>query len=53
MEISADAIGFASRKVASVSGDARRALTICRRAVELAERQYLENNDPKGTHAKY
>lgn len=48
VEISADAIGFASRKVASVSGDARRALTICRRAVELAERQYLENNDPKG-----
>ncbi|PQE24574.1 origin recognition complex subunit 1 protein [Rutstroemia sp. NJR-2017a WRK4] len=32
-----DAIQFASRKVASVSGDARRALDICRRAVELAE----------------
>ncbi|RLV93101.1 Origin recognition complex subunit 1 [Spathaspora sp. JA1] len=38
--ISPDAIGFASRKVASVSGDARRALTICRRAVEIAERDY-------------
>ncbi|KAI5955613.1 ORC1 [Candida jiufengensis] len=37
VEINADAIGFASRKVASVSGDARRALTICRRAVEIAE----------------
>ncbi|CAK45318.1 uncharacterized protein An08g02810 [Aspergillus niger] len=28
---------FASRKVAAVSGDARRALDICRRAVEIAE----------------
>ncbi len=41
--ITSDAIGFASRKVASVSGDARRALTICRRAVEIAEKEYLEN----------
>lgn len=32
-----DAIEFASRKVASVSGDARRALDICRRAVEISE----------------
>ncbi|KAK4674220.1 Origin recognition complex, subunit 1 [Podospora pseudopauciseta] len=32
-----DAIQFAARKVAAVSGDARRALDICRRAVELAE----------------
>lgn len=32
-----DAIQFASRKVAQVSGDARRALDICRRAVEIAE----------------
>jgi len=32
-----DAVQFASRKVAAVSGDARRALDICRRAVELAE----------------
>ena len=32
-----DAIQFASRKVAAVSGDARRALEICRRAVEIAE----------------
>lgn len=35
--VSADAITFASKKVASVSGDARRALDICRRAVEIAE----------------
>jgi origin recognition complex subunit 1 len=32
-----DAIEFAARKIAGVSGDARRALEICRRAVELAE----------------
>lgn len=32
-----DAIKFASMKIASVSGDARRALDICRRAVELIE----------------
>ncbi|KAF1817312.1 P-loop containing nucleoside triphosphate hydrolase protein [Eremomyces bilateralis CBS 781.70] len=36
-----DAIQFASRKVAAVSGDARRALDICRRAVELAEAEQL------------
>ena len=34
-----DAIIFAARKVAAVSGDARRALEICRRATELAEKQ--------------
>ncbi|KAJ9613023.1 Origin recognition complex, subunit 1 [Cladophialophora chaetospira] len=32
-----DAVQFASRKVAAVSGDARRALDVCRRAVEIAE----------------
>lgn len=32
-----DAVEFASRKIASVSGDARRALDLCRRAVEIAE----------------
>ncbi|KAF1972936.1 P-loop containing nucleoside triphosphate hydrolase protein [Bimuria novae-zelandiae CBS 107.79] len=31
-----DAVQFAARKVAAVSGDARRALDICRRAVEIA-----------------
>ncbi|KAG9239464.1 P-loop containing nucleoside triphosphate hydrolase protein [Amylocarpus encephaloides] len=36
-----DAIQFASRKVAAVSGDARRCLDICRRAVELAESDSL------------
>lgn len=42
VEITPDAMRFASKKVAIVSGDARRALTICRRAVEIAEREYLE-----------
>ncbi|SZE99320.1 unnamed protein product [Blumeria hordei] len=41
-----DAIEFASRKVAAVSGDARRALDICRRAVELAESDVLANPNP-------
>lgn len=41
VKVSPDAVGFASRKVASVSGDARRALIICRRAVEIAEEEYL------------
>ncbi|RPA91008.1 P-loop containing nucleoside triphosphate hydrolase protein, partial [Choiromyces venosus 120613-1] len=38
-----DAVQFASRKVAAVSGDARRALDICRRAVEIVE--YSSNKD--------
>ncbi|KAI1202435.1 ATPase [Nemania serpens] len=43
-----DAVQFASRKVAAVSGDARRALDICRRAVELAE---AESKGPGGDPA--
>jgi len=39
--VESDAVQFASRKVAAVSGDARRALDICRRAVELAETECL------------
>jgi len=38
-----DAIEFASRKVAMVSGDARRALDICRRAVEIAETDHARS----------
>ncbi|KAM3419292.1 hypothetical protein BST61_g5229 [Cercospora zeina] len=37
-----DAVQFASRKVAAVSGDARRVLDICRRAVEIAEQHALQ-----------
>lgn len=40
--VNSDAIQFASRKVAAVSGDARRALDICRRAVEIAEQASVE-----------
>ncbi|TGO69733.1 hypothetical protein BOTNAR_0007g00140 [Botryotinia narcissicola] len=48
-----DAIQFASRKVASVSGDARRALDICRRAVEIAESESLSiPNTPSKTPGK-
>ncbi|CAI5758771.1 unnamed protein product [Candida verbasci] len=45
--IKKDAIGFAARKVASVSGDARRALNICRKAVEIAEIEHSnkDSND--------
>ncbi|KAI3449954.1 hypothetical protein Pfo_006619 [Paulownia fortunei] len=46
------AIEFASRKVAAVSGDARRALEICRRAAELADyrakRSQLSSSDAAG-----
>ncbi|KAF2401502.1 origin recognition complex subunit 1 [Trichodelitschia bisporula] len=51
-----DAVQFASRKVAAVSGDARRALDICRRAVELAEAEAMANAaagpDAPGTPSK-
>lgn len=40
-----DAVQFASRKVAAVSGDARRALDVCRRAVEIAEQESLEEGE--------
>lgn len=43
--VESDAIQFASRKVAAVSGDARRALDICRRAVELAEAESQITNN--------
>ena len=44
--VDSDAIQFASRKVAAVSGDARRALDICRRAVEIAEGEAAAAMDP-------
>jgi origin recognition complex subunit 1 len=47
-----DAVQFASRKVAAVSGDARRALDICRRAVELAEIEIFDNRSLPGTPSK-
>ncbi|KAF2172448.1 hypothetical protein M409DRAFT_63131 [Zasmidium cellare ATCC 36951] len=42
-----DAVQFASRKVAAVSGDARRALDICRRAVEIAEQESSQQDPGK------
>ncbi|KAI0109632.1 ATPase [Nemania sp. FL0031] len=47
-----DAVQFASRKVAAVSGDARRALDICRRAVELAEAESKLMGDDPATPSK-
>ncbi|KAI1214016.1 P-loop containing nucleoside triphosphate hydrolase protein [Annulohypoxylon truncatum] len=47
-----DAVQFASRKVAAVSGDARRALDICRRAVELAEAEIRSTEADPATPSK-
>lgn len=44
--VESDAVQFASRKVAAVSGDARRALDICRRAVEIAESESPDAHNP-------
>ncbi|KAJ0264862.1 Origin of replication complex subunit 1B [Hirschfeldia incana] len=41
------AIEFASRKVAAISGDARRALEICRRAAEVADYRLKNNTTAK------
>lgn len=50
--VESDAVQFASRKVAAVSGDARRALDICRRAVELAETESSSNESVPATPSK-
>ena len=42
-----DAVQLVARKVAAVSGDARRALDICRRSTEIAERQKLPRTPMK------
>ncbi|CDO92239.1 unnamed protein product [Kluyveromyces dobzhanskii CBS 2104] len=42
LRINPDAIEIASRKIASVSGDVRRALKVVKRAVEYAENDYME-----------
>ncbi|EEP78544.1 conserved hypothetical protein [Uncinocarpus reesii 1704] len=49
--VDSDAIQFASRKVAAVSGDARRALDICRRAVEIAEQTSQSIQANANSHA--
>jgi origin recognition complex subunit 1 len=50
--VETDAVQFASRKVAAVSGDARRALDICRRAVELAEIDSFSSRSVPGTPSR-
>lgn len=45
----ADAVQLVARKVAALSGDARRALDICRRATEIAERDAASANDAQVT----
>ncbi|XP_068215174.1 origin recognition complex subunit 1 isoform X2 [Palaemon carinicauda] len=42
-----DAVQLVARKVAAVSGDARRALDICRRATEIAENEKLSGTPMK------
>lgn len=50
--VESDAVQFASRKVAAVSGDARRALDICRRAVEIAETDSINPESIPNTPSK-
>lgn len=45
-----DAIQLVARKVAAVSGDARRALDICRRSTEIAEPVNYRTGRDKGDH---
>ncbi|KAI4340545.1 hypothetical protein MLD38_025370 [Melastoma candidum] len=45
-------IEFASRKVAAISGDARRALEICRRAAEVADYRIESNSSVSSTGGK-
>src|SRR5690242_930807 len=47
-----DAVQFAARKVAAVSGDARRALDICRRAVEIAETEVASQDQDQDDEAQ-
>ncbi|KAJ2851337.1 Origin recognition complex, subunit 1 [Coemansia brasiliensis] len=42
----ADAIELCARKISAVSGDARRALDVCRRAVEMVEQDQLHVSKP-------
>lgn len=47
-----DSVEFAARKVSAVSGDARRALDICRRAVEIVEQRALATKNTATTDEK-
>ncbi|KAJ1922827.1 AAA ATPase [Tieghemiomyces parasiticus] len=41
------AVELCARKVAAATGDLRKALDICRQAVELAEQEYLKRSEPE------
>jgi len=45
-------IAFIARKVASLSGDARRALEICRQAVEQSMIRYEQTQDPSSVYIR-
>ena len=45
-------LGFIARKVASLSGDARRCLEICRQAVEHSIIRYEETRDPSTVYIR-
>ncbi|KAI7861675.1 P-loop containing nucleoside triphosphate hydrolase protein [Spinellus fusiger] len=48
-----EAVEFAARKVSSVSGDARRALDICRRAVEIVELRLSKQSESTSQPPKH
>ena len=45
-------LGFIARKVASLSGDARRCLEICRQAVEQSIIRYEDTKDPSSVYIR-
>ena len=47
------AVQFCARKVAAVAGDMRKALDICRRAVEMVEAEVRKQQILKATTGKY
>lgn len=50
--LDASAVQFCARKVSAVSGDARKALDICRRAVEMVESDERKNQTHPGSESK-
>ena len=47
------AVQFCARKVAAVAGDMRKALDICRRAVEMVEAEVRKQQILKATTGRY
>ncbi|KAJ2659569.1 Origin recognition complex, subunit 1 [Coemansia sp. RSA 1200] len=48
MAFDSDAVELCARKISAVSGDARRALDVCRRAVEIVEADWKRNTENSG-----